>query len=340
MKVIVTAAAGDLGQAVIKALRLGTGSYCIIGTDIQESMIARHTSDEFHLIPPASEKQQYIKTLEELAETVGAMAVIPCSEIEIGTLHSFGKYPRLESGAQVICQSPEVVELFGDKLKCYEFLNEHVDLAAFADGKDRVAVSNFIGRYGYPVFIKERFSSGSKGVKQINSEEELIQNQEAFDSPVIQDYLEGDDFEYSVGVFKKNNDVRVVSYRRYLGALGCSWKAELDMNQQVVDYSKSISNVISFEGGINIQLRLTSSGPRLLEINTRFSSLCAARAACGFNDVEWSLLNLGRDCLPAMHALPSSFKFERYIGEVVSINDETSTSLEELIIHNSQQNRG
>jgi hypothetical protein len=101
--------------------------------------------------------------------------------------------------------------------------------------------------------------------------------------------------------------------------LGCSWFAELDQPEAVLDYCRQIARVVNAQGSINIQLRISHTGPLLLEINPRFSSLSAARAACGFNDVEWSLLQtLGIDP-PNVQPPPASFRYQRYIAECVDL---------------------
>jgi carbamoyl-phosphate synthase large subunit len=40
---------------------------------------------------------------------------------------------------------------------------------------------------------------------------------------------------------------------------------------------------------MNVQLRLTAAGPRVFEINPRFSSTALMRHRIGFSDVLWSL---------------------------------------------------
>ena len=46
---------------------------------------------------------------------------------------------------------------------------------------------------------------------------------------------------------------------------------------------------LNLNGSINIQLRLTKNGPRVFEINPRFSSTALMRHRIGFSDVLWAI---------------------------------------------------
>jgi carbamoyl-phosphate synthase large subunit len=50
-----------------------------------------------------------------------------------------------------------------------------------------------------------------------------------------------------------------------------------------------IAQGLDLRGSMNIQLRLTDMGPRVFEINPRFSSTVLMRHRIGFSDVLWAL---------------------------------------------------
>ena len=50
-----------------------------------------------------------------------------------------------------------------------------------------------------------------------------------------------------------------------------------------------IAEGLDLRGSMNIQLRLTDKGPRVFEINPRFSSTVLMRHRIGFSDVLWAL---------------------------------------------------
>lgn len=315
-RILVTAAGGDLGQAAIKCLRLGSRRYDIHGGDMMSGGAAALFVDEVHLLP-AGRDENYTSRLDALCRAQRFDAVIPCSEGEILALCGCASHPLLPCGTRIVSQSPRINATYGDKLSCFQQLDGRVALAAFCDASDRGVAERFIARHGFPLCMKERRSSGSKGVSILRDADAFAREWPHFQSPLLQTFIEGADREYSIGVFGHASGTRLISYRRRLDRLGCSWFAELDQPAEVLDYCRSIARIVDATGSYNIQLRLGPQGPLLLEINPRFSSLAAARAACGFNDVEWSVLQALDIDPPSAHPPPARFRYQRYIAECV-----------------------
>ena len=56
IKVLVTAAGGDLGQAIVKCLRLGSRSYEVHGSDMQDGGVSTLFVDRCHRLPAARDE--------------------------------------------------------------------------------------------------------------------------------------------------------------------------------------------------------------------------------------------------------------------------------------------
>jgi len=320
MKVLVTAVGGVLGQSVVKSLRLSAGRYELHGSDMQNGIGAMFV-DHFHHLPPAFPYGPYLQALGTLCDRHHIAAVIPSSEAEIRSLCLLPAHPMLPCGARIVSQPPAVIETLGDKLKCFQSLVGRVPLADFADAQDRTVANSFVAKHSFPLCMKERISSGRRGVLIIKDAADFDREWPKFKQPLLQALIDGDDKEYSVGVFVHGCEVRLISYRRRLDELGCSWFAELDQPAAVLAYCREVALAAKVRGSINVQLRLSKSGPLMLEINPRFSSLASARAACGFNDVEWSVLQaLGHELLPCP-ATPATFRYQRYIAEALDFGE-------------------
>jgi carbamoyl-phosphate synthase large subunit len=67
-----------------------------------------------------------------------------------------------------------------------------------------------------------------------------------------------------------------------------SWAKVVD-NKEALKMCRKIAKEIELQGSMNIQLILTDSGPRIFEINPRFSSTVLMRHKLGFCDLLWSL---------------------------------------------------
>jgi len=320
--ILITAVGGDLGQAIVKSLCLSKKNITCHGTDADPKSTGRVFVKTFHVLP-LSKDPDYLNCLDKLAVKLKVKAVIPGSEQEIFTLSQQGIPPKLPSGIPIVCHDFKFLEIFGDKLSCMKALSGVVNLVPFADGFSKKDIDNLIEKSGFPLVVKERRSCGSKGVVIVKSKQELNIALEQFSSPFIQAFIDDKDGEFTIGVFSDSVNNYFISFKRSLGKVGCSWRAELCNDKDVLSYAENITKHLKINGSINIQVRKNSCDVRLLEINPRFSSLAAARAACGFNDVEWSLDYIWGQAI-AKPKIVSKMNFFRYFSELIDFGDGLS----------------
>lgn len=319
VRVFVTAVGGDLGQSIVKALRSADFPLEIVGGDMQD----RHAGEAFvqtcHRLPAAS-APAYVQELSEIVSNK-IDVVVPASEPEIATLSKLGSPAHLPCGIPILCQSHEWNAVHGDKLLSMQSLEHEVALAPFADASDREALARLVASVGYPIVVKPRRSSGSRNIQVVNSEAELEAALVDQESAVAQAWLDEDKGEYSVGAYGRGDELALLAFRRTLGSSGCSWYAETCHDQAVLEYASAVASAANLQGSANIQIRHTQAGPRLLEINPRYSSLVAARAAAGFRDVEWDLKQaIGMPQSP----LPGQFRelrFQRFFHELIDVGE-------------------
>tara|TARA_B100000315_G_scaffold259160_1_gene313932 strand:- start:444 stop:863 length:420 start_codon:yes stop_codon:yes gene_type:complete len=113
-----------------------------------------------------------------------------------------------------------------------------------------------------------------------------------------------------------------IVFKRELGSGGASWHADnLYRHEDLLDYAYRIAEAIDLIGSCNIQVRKSSDGVRLLEINPRFSSLGAARTICGFKDLDWSLNLALKRKNPERVQNYKRIRFRRYLHELVDFGD-------------------
>lgn len=318
IQVLVTGVGGDLGQALVKALRLANRPIICHGCDMSEAGVGAAFVDTFHVVPPAGHST-YVDALDHVCRMLGVDAVVPGSEQEIDVLSRWGHPPRLPSGVPIVCQEWGWLATYGDKLACLRALSGKIELAPFADGTDRHRVAELVEQAGFPLVVKSRRSRGSRSLRVAHDVLELEVALKVTPHPLVQAFLDDAGGEFSVGVFVYDRFSSAIAFRRDLGPGGCSWFAETSRDGSVLDYAMTVTQVSRLSGSANIQVRKTSKGVRLLEINPRFSSLVAARAACGFRDAEWAIeLALGR-----VPERPNGefrhLRFQRFLHEMVDV---------------------
>jgi len=319
VRVLVTGVSGDLGQAIVKALRLSPGEIRCDGCDSDGAGVGAAFVERCAVVPRADDPG-YPGALNRLCEAWGIEAVIPASAAEIAALGRNGDPPRLPSGIPVVCQPWPWVERYGDKLRSMDALGAAVPLAPFADGTDARAMRQLVAQAGFPLVVKPRRSHGSRGLQIARNEAELAEALRTAAHPLAQAFLDGES-EFSVGAFQSAGWRSLIAFRRRLGPSGCSWFAEVEEDPDVLAYAAAIAQASGLRGSANIQVRKTREGVRLLEINARFSSLVAARAACGFRDAEWSLwAALGRP-VPRPVEPYRRLRFQRFFHELVDTGE-------------------
>jgi carbamoyl-phosphate synthase large subunit len=316
LKILVTAAGGDLGQAVIKCLALMTPKPHVLGCDCDASGVAGAFVDETFVAPRADDPG-YGEWILRLSPDHGVSAVIPCSEAEIVRLASEQAMKTPESPA-LVCQPQTWLEVHGDKLRSFQTLEQSVPLADYADGSAPAEVEAFLSRAAFPCVIKPRRSCGSKSIVIATDADQVRRAVIAIPDSVVQEYIDDSDGEHSVGVFVGPDFSRAISFRRSLGPAGNSWEADnLEQDPEVLDYALAVAKGSRCSGACNVQVRKGTQGVRLLEVNPRFSSLVAARAACGFRDLEWAVRLAVGETLPVPPDTFSKIRFRRFFGEMI-----------------------
>jgi carbamoyl-phosphate synthase large subunit len=317
LRILVTGIHGDSGQGLVKALRLSRVPMNLHGCDSSELGLGASFVRCLHLVPPARNQGDYIARLDRLCRRHRIDAVLPSVPAEIDALSGLSDPVTLPSGVPVICQPRAYREVFDDKLQAYRFLDSVVPLAPYADGSDPAAVETLVSRHGFPVVVKRRNGRGGESFQTVARRDDLEAALSRTPDPVVQGWIDDGAGEFTVGVFAKAGRLTSICFRRRLGRTGSSWFAEVVEDRDVLDYAERIARASGLRGSANIQVRKSSVGVRLLEVNARFSSLAPARAAAGFRDVEWSIAQaLGRE-----PEIPRGgyrrIRFHRFVHEMI-----------------------
>jgi carbamoyl-phosphate synthase large subunit len=289
------------------------------GTDTSERGIGTSFVRWLHLVPPAGDRARYIERLIRLCRDHRIDAVLPSVPAEIDALSGLSDPVALPSGVPVVCLPRAYRDVFDDKLSAYRALEGFVPLAPYADGTSSEEVRALVKRHGFPVVVKRRTGRGGESFQIAERPRELDAAIRQTPGPVVQSWIDDAGGEYTVGLFATPGRIASIAFRRRLGRTGSSWFAETVDDPEVLRYARAIAAVSRLRGAANVQVRKSSEGVRLLEINARFSSLAPARAVAGFRDVEWSV----EQALGLEPRVPESgfraLRFHRFVHEMVDV---------------------
>jgi carbamoyl-phosphate synthase large subunit len=290
LNVLVTGAGGPLGQSIMKAARRADLPCRLVVTDRHPLSLGFHWADSHYMVPTA-EDPAYLARLAAICRKEGIDAILIGSEAEMHVLARDKEAFETETGSCIIVSPPEVLSISTDKWETTRFLAAHgLDHPRSALPENPEQLDYLIAGCGFPLIVKPRNSSGSKGLYRVQNQEELALVLDLVHRPVVQEYLEPDDQEYTTAAFvdEAGQPQGAIVMRRELAA-GLTYRAHVDDNPVVADMARAVAAALGPMGPCNVQLRLTKRGPVPFEINARFSSTTCMRAYFGYNEVEMAL---------------------------------------------------
>lgn len=294
--VVITGIGGDIAQGIAAILRETRPDWRLIGTDIHDRHAGSVCADEVIRAPRVAQAG-YDAWLAELVSMHHAALVIPTSEAELIHLAASGQ-PEI-AGVPLLMPQGRAIEIGADKLRTAEFLRSIGVPAPWT-----IAAETFDSSTPLPCVFKTRRGAGSKAVFVCESREDVEYHRVRHPGAIVQELLLPADREVTCAVFRdRHGRTAVLPLLRTLVGGFTGW-AEIIDDQAVVAQCRQVADGLALRGAVNLQLRLTAEGPRIFEMNPRFSSTVLMRHRLGFQDLLWAIDDLeGRDvAVPALRA--------------------------------------
>ena len=284
--ILITAIGGDIAQGVATIFREARADYRLVGIDAQERHAGSLFVDALYTVPNATDKN-YLSSLESIIKKESVHIVLPVSEPELSALKSI--QPRLK-GLQWLTCGETVVTTGLDKL---ETINRIKTLGIAVPWTVPVAIGL---PPVYPCILKNRTGSGSRSVFTVTDKVDAQYLAKRYPEAIYQELLQPAEREVTCAVFRaKDGRVATLQMLRTLVGGLTGW-AQVINDVETSVMCRSIAEGLDLRGSMNVQLRLTEKGPRIFEINPRFSSTTLMRHRLGYKDAIWALDDLeGRE---------------------------------------------
>ncbi len=179
MNKILIANRGEIAVRIIRACKEMNIKTVAIYSEADKDALHTRLADEAICVGPANSKQSYlnIKNIIEAANITKADSIHP----GFGFLSENSSFARIceESNIKFIGPKSEVIDLLGNKSNSKELMKkEGVPVIPGSDGsiKNLKEASLVCKKIGYPVLLKAAAGGGGKGIRIVNSEEELETN--------------------------------------------------------------------------------------------------------------------------------------------------------------------
>jgi len=277
--ILITGIGGDIGQGVACIIRQQWPDVRLIGIDMHERHGGTIFVDEFIMVPAAS-TPGYLDILRDIMASLDVDVMIPITEPELSVigplLNELGENRCVTAGKGVL-------QAGLDKLETVHALKKLGLPAPWTCLVDEEGVQE------YPCILKGRFGSGSRDICVVNDAGEADYLANKYPDAVFQELLEPDDREVTCAVYRRRDGaVADLLLLRQLTGGYTGW-AKVIKDDATSQMCKTVADGLELCGSMNIQLRMTNRGPRVFEINPRFSSTALMRHKLGFSDVVWAL---------------------------------------------------
>ena len=302
---------GGNGEQLVKALRLSSIPYRVVGTDLTVSAAQQSGTDHCEALPRANDPD-YLEALLDVCERHKVDVLLPGTEPELRQMALHAARIR-EQVAFLAVNDQALIDVCSDKFKTAEFLATHgFDSPAswlVASVDDLASIPCF------PLIVKPTVGGGSQNVYLLQNRDELQMIcgflLGYYDSVLVQEYVGRADQEFTVGVLfdgegrlinsialnrfiltSLSNRIRVPNRtdRKDLGEVlaissGVS-QGRIDDFPEVREYCERVGLALGAKYAINVQCRLVDGRPMIFEINPRFSGTSSIRAMLGFNEPD------------------------------------------------------
>ena len=272
-----------LFQMALDKLQLNGLVYAV---DLQVHAPALQVADKSKTMPQVTDAS-YIDQLFEFCKENQIKLVVPTIDKELSILSK--ARDQFESrGIQLLVCSNEVNQVFFDKRSAQRFFEKNKiptpQLFSIDEAKQLPATQ-------FPLLLKPNQGSSSIGVTRVNNQEELLFFLDYLVDPIIQEFVEGDEFTIDV-LIDLNGDVRCAVPRlRVETRAGEVSKAMTVHDSEIIDWAYHISSELKGAlGSITIQCMKQKNGKlKFIEVNPRFGGGFPLSAEAGADFPRWIL---------------------------------------------------
>ena len=287
----------------------------VISVDINPLSAGFYASDKHYLIPPSSD-QNFMPVILEICKKEDVKLLIPTRDGEL-LLFAKNKKKFEKQGIYVVVSNLEVIEICNDKYKFHQFLMKN----NIPTPKTYLPNQLDFSSIHYPLLVKSRYGSGSKGLFKVENAEELQFFVNYVPNPVIQEFANGN--EYTVDLFSdfNGNVLTVVPRERIETFCGESYKGKTVKDTQIIEYAKNLAEKLGTIGHITIQCIKNDNGIKFIEVNPRFGGGAILGIKSGANTPLLLIrLILGKRIEPQIGEFKDNFIMLRYTKDLFILN--------------------
>lgn len=237
----------------------------IVAADCAETAPSLYFADRTCILPRIDDPN-YIPSIIGVCNKENISLIVPTIDTDLLLLSENKHHIEKSTNARVLVSDLEIIKICRDKINTQQFLEQH----NFSVPRMYTEEDLEKGMVRFPVFIKPKSGSSSINTFKADHIRELNIYREIIDVPIIQDFLEGE--EYTVDVFLDfdSNVITVVPRLRIATRAGEISKGKIMKERGIIHNVTKLMQVLKPVGHITVQLMKTKKGIEYIEINPRF----------------------------------------------------------------------
>ncbi|MGR9048659.1 ATP-grasp domain-containing protein [Halobacillus faecis] len=237
----------------------------IVTGDCSDTAPAMYFADQMVKLP-SIHSEEYITAIINVCIQEDISLVVPTIDSDLLVLSLSKDFIEESTKAKVMVSDHEVVKICRDKMETQRFLAEnHFGVPKYYSEEEIIK-----GDISFPAFIKPRYGSSSVNAFKVCTTNELKLYKDILDDPILQDYIEGEEFTVDVFTDFDGAIITIVPRLRMAIRGGEISKGKIIKDPEIIENIKTLVHVLKPIGHITVQLMKTTDGIKYIEINPRF----------------------------------------------------------------------
>lgn len=238
----------------------------VLAVDCSQTAPALYFADKGIMLPRIK-SGDYVEAIIDICKKEAVSLIVPTIDTELLLLAEQKERIEREAGTRVLVSDIEMIKICRNKVVTQRFMEENGFLMPSMITKEQLSEPQ---KLHFPLFMKPVDGSSSIDAFKAHDERELRTYLQMIDQPIIQEYLEGE--EYTVDAFLDfdSHIISIVPRVRIATRSGEISKGRIVKDREIIEDVKRLLNVLKPIGHITIQCKKTGRGVAYIEINPRF----------------------------------------------------------------------
>ncbi len=299
----------------------------VIGVDCSGLAPALYYADRGIMLPRIK-SGDYIDAIIDICKKEEVSLLVPTIDTELLMVAKNAKRIEELTGAKVLISDIDVIRICRNKKQTQQFMEEYGFLMPKMYSEQELREKDI----PYPLFLKPVDGSSSINAFKVNNKKELKTYLKLIKNPIVQEYLDGE--EYTVDVFLDFHGkiITVVPRIRIATRSGEISKGEIIKDREIMEDVIRLMNVLKPIGHITVQCKKTEKGIAYIEINPRFGGGAPMSIMAGADSCENLYRLLLGECLEYNENYRDKVTFLRFdscimLNERMELEHDKSSNL-------------